>query len=274
MFMRKLSLALILSTVVLLSSCRKETYIRSLPQVSVEWKHTLRALNENPSPVGRTETAELTLQLLSDNSLRYGFQVNNLKSGDVITAAHIHAGDPVTNGPVLVDMKPSISNNIVNGTVTGLRQSFIDSLLNKTGQLYFNVHSSQVPSGLLRAQLNEKIIFAADVALTGAQEVPPVTTTATGQAWFRVVENNVLYSKVSVANLEATDALTAAHIHTGATGVNGPVLIPLAASAADFGVTKTTSLSASQYDALVNNRLYVNVHTTLFPAGKIRGQLR
>ena len=272
--MRKLLLLIIPGIFMVLYSCQKEQIILSIPEVTNQWTYTLSAVNENPAPAGRTETATLTLQLLADNSLRYNFLVNNLKSGDFITAAHIHTGDPVTNGPVLINMNPSISNNVVNGQAKGLRQSFIDSLVNRTAELYFNVHSNLVPSGIMRVQLNSKIIFATDVSLTGAQEVPPVTTTATGIALFRVVDNNKMYSKVTVSNLETTDALTAAHIHTGAIGLNGAVLIPLAASAADFGVTKITNLTTAQYTALLNSRLYVNVHTTLFPAGKIRGQLR
>jgi len=113
-----------------------------------------------------------------------------------------------------------------------------------------------------------------DIPLSGANEVPAVTTTATGLAMLRLASDKTLYYRVNVANLEAGDALTAAHIHNGAVGVNGGVLVGLAASPADINVAKSTSLTDAAFNTVKTAAVYVNVHSTTKPAGIIRGQIR
>ena len=51
------------------------------------------------------------------------------------------------------------------------------------------------------------VTFAASVSLSGANEVPAVTTTATGVALLRITADNKLYSKITVTNLEANGAV-------------------------------------------------------------------
>ena len=65
---------------------------------------------------------------------------------------------------------------------------------------------------------------------------------------------------------------TAAHIHLGARGVSGPVLIPLCGPCTS-AVTGTTAVTAGQIADLKARKLYVNVHTSRNPGGEIRGQI-
>ena len=67
--------------------------------------------------------------------------------------------------------------------------------------------------------------FAAPISatLTGAQEVPPVDTKATGTAKFQLKADRSLSGSVKTKDIDGV----AAHIHEGAPGVNGPVAIPL-----------------------------------------------
>jgi len=60
--------------------------------------------------------------------------------------------------------------------------------------------------------------------LTGTNEVPAVTTTATGTAIFGVINDTILTFRVDVAGMDST---TASHIHEGAAGVVGPVIVTL-----------------------------------------------
>jgi hypothetical protein len=80
---------------------------------------------------------------------------------------------------------------------------------------------------------------------------------------------------ITVGNL---DTPTAAHIHKGRKFENGPVVVPLTpptsgdAGASSGCVTVEAALGA---DILANPRAYyVNVHTTQFPDGAVRGQLK
>ena len=69
-----------------------------------------------------------------------------------------------------------------------------------------------------------------------------------------------------------TGAATAAHIHMGAKGVSGPVVVPLCGPCKTT-VTGTATVSASMLSAIKKGKAYVNVHTAKYPAGEIRGQL-
>jgi len=69
-----------------------------------------------------------------------------------------------------------------------------------------------------------------------------------------------------------TGAATAAHIHMGAKGVSGPVVVPLCGPCKTT-VTGTASVSAAVLSAIKKGKAYVNVHTAKYPAGEIRGQL-
>ena len=114
---------------------------------------------------------------------------------------------------------------------------------------------------------------AFQVALTGEAEAPAGDPVATGTATFRfrAGQAQVCY-QLAASNLPAA---VAAHIHSGAAGTSGPVVIPLQtpnASGASSGCASTTrALVAS---ILANpGSYYANVHTNEFPAGAIRGQL-
>lgn len=252
------------------SSCNNDDGDNDQPLII--WSIPLSTKLENPSPSGRSETGLLTMQLYSNNVLTYTFRVNNLTTGDALTMAHFHTGDPVSNGPVILPF-PTFEGASGTGQLT-LRQSLADSLKVTSNNIYFNVHSTQQPGGLVRGQVNTDIIMAADVDMEGKNEVPPVTTLAKGKALLRLTVGRRLFSKVTVTTPPVGDALTMAHIHRGAAGVNGAILVPLCSNAADFGISKVISVDELTANALRLDKLYTNVHSTAFPAGIIRGQIR
>lgn len=110
--------------------------------------------------------------------------------------------------------------------------------------------------------------------LAGAQEVPPAATTATGYA--RVVVNESTGSvSFTVVFSGLSSNQTAAHIHApGAIGVNGGVAINFGTVGGTSGtITGTTTITPTQLSQLRQHLGYVNVHSTNFPGGEIRGQL-
>ncbi|HEX2095605.1 MAG TPA: CHRD domain-containing protein [Longimicrobiaceae bacterium] len=118
--------------------------------------------------------------------------------------------------------------------------------------------------------------------LSGAEEVPVRNVPGTGTATFTVEGTTVRY-RLDVSGMTG---VTAAHIHVGVRGVNGAILVGLfAATPATGAVNGTlregsfTSADVGQvtYASLLalmrNGDTYVNVHTTAFPGGEIRGQI-
>ena len=69
-----------------------------------------------------------------------------------------------------------------------------------------------------------------------------------------------------------TGAATAAHIHMGAKGVSGPVVVPLCGPCKTT-VSGTVTVNATVLSAIKKGKAYVNVHTAKYPGGEIRGQL-
>ncbi|KAB7732846.1 CHRD domain-containing protein [Rudanella paleaurantiibacter] len=110
--------------------------------------------------------------------------------------------------------------------------------------------------------------------LNGAQEVPAVSTTATGNYTGRFDKNSkVLSYTVTYQGLTPTMG----HIHsvTAATaeGNNGPVSIPFG-NVLTSPITGQTTLTQTQQDEMYANRTYANLHTTRAPGGEIRGNIR
>lgn len=115
-------------------------------------------------------------------------------------------------------------------------------------------------------------VFAAEVKLGGDQEVPAVKTSASGSGNIMVAADGAVSGSVTTTGLMGT----AAHIHQGAAGKNGPVIVPLTKSADGntWSVPAGSKLNADQLKAYQAGELYVNVHTEANKGGEIRAQLK
>jgi hypothetical protein len=111
---------------------------------------------------------------------------------------------------------------------------------------------------------------AMKVDLSGAQEVPPASTQAKGSGSFRVAEDGSISGSVTTEGIKGTMA----HIHQGAKGQNGPVIVPLTKNGDTYSVPEGRKLTPAQMDALKAGNLYVNVHSDRYKGGEIRAQLQ
>ena len=132
--------------------------------------------------------------------------------------------------------------------------------------------------------------FTLTAQLNGANEppIPGINTGAFGSATVIVdmAARTVTY-KVDVFNLPS--GVTASHIHVGAVGTAGPVVVnfaPPVPASNDFGfsgVVKDTEFllrpdqgirsADDMFQAILGGNSYVNVHSSVNPGGEIRGQL-
>jgi hypothetical protein len=110
---------------------------------------------------------------------------------------------------------------------------------------------------------------AVSVKLNGAEEVPPVQTSGTGEGTIRVNADGAVEGSVKTTGVEGTMA----HIHQGAKGQNGPVIIPLTKSGDTYTVPAGAKLNEAQMKAFKEGGLYVNVHTAKNKGGEVRGQM-
>lgn len=109
-----------------------------------------------------------------------------------------------------------------------------------------------------------------NVKLTGAQEVPPVSTPASGSGRFTIARDGAVSGSVTTTGMQGT----AAHIHHGAAGANGPVILPLAKSGDTYAAPPGAKLSDAQMQAFKAGNLYVNVHSEKHKGGEVRAQLK
>ena len=112
-----------------------------------------------------------------------------------------------------------------------------------------------------------RLLFTA--TLTGAQETPPNSSTGTGTAAL-LLSPDEKTARLSLNFNGLSSGQTVAHIHGPAPpGVSAPPLVDLpVGQVSDFPIT----LTAAQVQDLKNGLLYINVHSTNFPTGEIRGQ--
>ena len=267
------NITLVFSTTLLFASCNKNETTTPAPTVVKEYSIKMSAANEISANT-RMETSVAALKILSDNSVTFSTTLSNFSYGDTIKAAHIHVGDAVNNGSIVLPFTIVATGAAMEAKAVNVRQTLIDSLINNVTDFYANIHTAQMPGGLLRGQIGKNILQAYNVSLSGTNESNPVTTTATGIAIVRINEDNKLFSKITINNLETGDTLRFAHIHIGATGANGPVITNLADTRNDFGTTQTRMISAGLADSIATKMIYVNVHSNFSPGGKMRGQIR
>ena len=115
--------------------------------------------------------------------------------------------------------------------------------------------------------------LAADlkVDLTGAQETPPVTTSASGTGTITVAGDKSISGTIKTKSIEGTMA----HIHVGAPGKSGPPIITLTKDAdGAWKVPAGSKLTDEQYASFKAGDLYVNVHSAMHQPGEIRGQIK
>ncbi len=78
---------------------------------------------------------------------------------------------------------------------------------------------------------------ALKVTLAGSNEVPPVTTSATGTGTITIKDDRSVSGSITVTGMTPT----AAHIHEGAAGTNGPVIVPMTKSGDNMFVFPATA---------------------------------
>jgi hypothetical protein len=208
-------------------------------------------------------------------------------------AAHIHVGRRGVQGGIVVGFFMGQLPDTLNA-VAGCAQAdpaVVDAIVADPRGYYVNIHTADFPGGAIRGQLHRARHLDLDVPdqltarLLGGNEVPPADPDGRGRAFVDTGRTRVCFALLW-SNIGAP---IFAHIHRGAAGVNGPVVVlffdvPEAAGSPPAALpAEITAVGGcvSGQDATVLREIrrhpsafYVNVHNTEFPGGAIRGQLR
>ncbi|MGE3309153.1 MAG: DUF4394 domain-containing protein [Limisphaerales bacterium] len=230
---------------------------------------------ERPNPVETPATGIGTLEI-EGNTLKFQIEYTGLTTP--ASMAHIHGpADSATAAGVMIDLAPFNGGAFgTSGTLAGsvgISASQKAAIL--SGRTYVNIHTATAPGGELRGQIGAATHHA--VLSGGAERPASVATAGTGFATFRLTGHELALD-VSYRGLGSP--AVAAHIH-GPAGSSeaGGVMIDLApfhqGSFGTFGAFRgTVTLTPEQLGAIVDGKAYVNIHTTGFGGGEVRGQIR
>lgn len=233
----------------------------------------MNAANETPTPKGDlsgargTFTGTLT-KSGTGGTLSWRLEFSNLSANAI--AAHIHVAARGAAGPVRVPLCAPCSSG-VTGTAN-VDAAVLDAIEND--RAYVNVHTPTNPAGEIRDQV--AITASVKATLRASQERPkPKGKVAKARGTFtatitRTGDSGTIAWKLTFGKL--TGKAIAAHIHSGARGKAGPVIVPLC-TPCKSGRTGRATVSAAVLSALESGRAYVNVHTKRNAAGEIRAQI-
>lgn len=265
-------------------------------------------------PAGATGSAVVTINITRDAAGAITAATMNFRgtfsfpSSVSVVGFHIHEGSSTVNGPIRFDLGINSGSAIFFASGSGfidlnvptVNLAVLPTLLANPAGFYVNLHTTVNPGGAMRGQITQLIETQANtVAMTTAQEVSPTVPlppNASGVGTFTanpvrnpatgVITGGTVRFTVA-ADLPPNSTVVGLHIHRGAAGTNGPVVIDGRLSATNSitlptgkgmisvsaPITNDTALTALK-DLLVNpTGFYMNLHTTVNTGGVIRGQL-
>ena len=201
------------------------------------------------------------------------------------TRGHIHAGAAGVAGPIVVGLFEALPDGLPDAVASGrgcvtAASELIANIRDHPGDYYVNLHDAAFPGGSIRGQLRRG---GGDIAephqlranLRGANEVPPADPDGRGLALVSAKDDRICFS----LTWERIAQPAAGHIHRGAKGVNGPVVVPFPVfdglPASFNGVDGCVSADPALVSEIRHHPsgFYVNLHNAEFQGGAIRGQL-
>jgi len=310
-------------TFVLLSLCAASLMAQQQRSDLVAFLALMQPSNEVPAINDTSSgTAIIWAHVANDGtnvlSASVDFNISTKFSGAVtVTGLHIHNAAAGVAGPIVIPTdvngttnsiaidaagKASIAKQVQSPSGNAMNAVILD-MINHPENYYVNIHTTVSPGGAMRGQLLKADMSELMGMMSPKNEVPANNTTGSGIASVLLLRGRDATGKVAAATaifdliytgFDPSTIFTGFHIHDGAAGINGPVIInsglsgtnTLAVDPSGSGhlnfVIPMTSLDASfaaematANDLTVNPRAhYINIHTTTFGGGIMRDQMR
>lgn len=253
------------------------------PFAPIEWHATMRG-SEETTVVDATARGAAALALTTPASLEFAIAMANPAIADVV-GAHIHLGNAGVPGPIVVDLgaDPAAVTDAAAGTRSGtlaINRETLARLLANPGGFYVNVHTAAAPQGAARGQLQTGTV-SMWAPLSGNEETSVIDAAARGGVMLELTTFTSGTMELAVPPAQGINNVTSAHVHVGAAGVNGNIIIDLLAgsdlsrSPVTGSAEGTITYTQPEYARLLANPAgyYANIHTAAAPLGLARGQL-
>jgi hypothetical protein len=243
-----------------------------------------RLSGANEVPAADPDGSGNALVVVRGNRVTFALQWSNITAPIL---GHIHRAAAGVNGPVVVPFfgtpMPATATAAAGAVTVSDPQIAADIVADPAG-FYVNLHTAAFPGGAIRGQLG-RLRHAPDLRnllprgrlhaiLTGAQEVPAADPD--GRA---IASVNLRQDSVDFRLAWTAVSPILGHIHRGAAGTNGPVVVPFFTTAVPASIFALAGTVPDVDPALVREiraapgNYYVNLHTVEFPTGAVRGQL-
>ena len=256
-------------------------------QAQMTFKARLSGRHEAPAVLSRG-SGELTAVLTDSTLVLTGSFKNLLAPVDTNVAggSHIHRGYAGQTGPVMFGLMPVFNADMTGGTYEAGSNTFtlssaqVQALMDR--RFYINIHTTAFAGGEIRGQLLPEAESYFSTNLFGSNEVPPVVSGGAGALVLELDGNNLVVTG-SFSDLDgdfASNIAGGSHLHAALAGSNSGISVTLNATVdanLKGGIyeasNNTFTLDSAQVAALKNRQMYANIHSTLYPAGELRGQL-
>ena len=188
-------------------------------------------------------------------------------SGLTPTAMHFH-GNAAAGASAGVKATITVVPSPISGTIMVAEA---DEAAVLGGMWYINIHTSAFPGGEIRGQVAAAIIttYSLSATINAAQEVPTNASTATGSMTGNYDNStNILSYSIAYTGLTPTSM----HFHgNAAAGVNAGVKSTITVAASP--VVSNVTVAEADEAAVLAGMWYINIHTSAFGGGEIRGQV-
>lgn len=245
---------------------------------AIDFQVSLDANQEVPTPTlgGATPsgTATVSVNTITGDVDVVGGTYTGMTSN--VVGSHLHGpADIGATAGVLIGLA---NTGGTSGTFSGmgtLGASDLAELLD--GRTYLNIHTDDNGPGEIRGQVIDADIRVFDIDLTVGQEVPTPNTAGfspSGSATV-VVDTSTLEVEISGSYTGMTSNVVGSHLHGLAdVGATAGVILGLDNTGGTSGTfSGMGTLSASDFDGLLNGLTYLNIHTDDNGPGEIRGQV-
>ena len=253
------------------------------PEADVVFRTNLSGAQE--VPIAKTSASGALILELNGDSLFVSGSFSGLSSNYV--ASHLHTAMAGSAGDVAVALSAEVDVDNTSAVYLASDNRFELTADQKTALMnrgiYANIHSSNFAAGELRGQVTPPVTASFFATLSGSAEVPSISSEAAGAVVVELTTDDSLVVTGTFADLQGNFDATVAggsHIHAGHAGTAGMIDITINANVdvdlkggAYLASENKFAVDASQIQTLMERGYYVNIHTTAFAAGELRGQV-